>query len=199
MGLNIALIIVAYLLGSISWGMIVGRLSGVDLTRHESGSTGGTNAFRAMGALRGVFVGLLDVAKSALAVWLAHRFGTQPWVAAVAGVAAVVGHNYSVFIGFKGGKGVASSIGVYAVLAPIPLTMALSVALTIVYLSRLVSLASLTFILLVPMFQAAIGVWPERLVLGFALAALVFFRHRGNIRRLREGTERRLGKSSAAR
>lgn len=186
-------VFIAYLLGSIPWGVIMGRASGVDLTRIGSGSTGGTNAMRALGPILGVTVGLLDIIKAALATWLAARFGSTHWIAATAGVAAVLGHNFSVFLGFRGGKGVAASIGVYAVLAPVALAYALPVGLLVVALSRLVSLGSLVFAVLIPLIMSTLNLGGWRVGLGVALALVIYSRHFGNIRRLFTGTERRLG------
>lgn len=187
------LVLSAYILGSIPWGVIIGRASGVDLTRVGSGSTGGTNAVRALGPILGVTIGLLDISKAALASWLAVRYGLGRWVAPAAGIAAVIGHNYSAFLGFRGGKGVAASIGVCAVMAPAALIYSLPVGLLVVALSRLVSLGSLVFIVLVPLFMSTLGLGGWRVLLGVILAGVVFIRHIGNIQRLFTGVERRLG------
>lgn len=192
---DVVIILVAYLLGSVSWGMLFARASGVDLTKVGSGGTGGTNAIRALGPVKGLAVGLLDILKAAFAVWLARRFGTYMWTALVAGMAVVLGHNYSIFLGFRGGKGVATSIGVQLMLVPAAFALALPVALLIVYISKYVSLGSLTFVTLVPLFQIALGLNPVIVVFSVVLAAVVYLRHESNIQRLRMGKERRLGET----
>lgn len=191
--LDIGLLAAAYLLGSISWGKLFGKLRGVDLLQVGSGSTGGTNALRAMGPVIGLIVGLLDCGKGIVAVLLARHFATAEWVSLAAGLIVVVGHNYSIFLKFKGGKGIATTAGVYLVLTPLALACAIPVSLLAIFLTRFVSLGSLIFVAQMPLFILTINPQPKLIVLAGLLAVLAFIRHSGNIKRLRGGSERRLG------
>ena len=199
------LVLLAYLIGAVPFGLLIGRLAGgVDLREHGSGRTGATNALRTVGIAGAVLTFLLDLGKGVLAVlligWLykAGPPGSPPWVAAAAGIAAVLGHIRSVFIGFRGGRGVATFTG--AMLATAPWAVALLVPLValIVWRSRFVSLGSVIGSLLAPVVTVllvALGraTW-QAVVLAIGGAALVIAAHQDNIARLRAGTERRIGR-----
>jgi glycerol-3-phosphate acyltransferase PlsY len=198
------LVLIGYLVGATPFGLLVGRLAGgVDLRQHGSGRTGATNALRTVGILAAVAVFALDVAKGVVAVllvgWLyqAGPPGSPPWVAAAVGVAAIGGHIRSVFIGFRGGRGVATFAGaMLATALMVPAIVVPVVALT-VWRTRYVSLGSLTGALLAPL-AAAVAVafgqaTPAAVALGLGGAALVTVAHADNIARLRAGTERRIG------
>lgn len=199
---------IGYLIGSVPVGVIVGRLvAGVDLRRHGSRRTGATNALRTLGARWAVVVFAFDVAKGLVAVVLARSLydagppGSPDWVAAAAGVAAIVGHNWSVFIGFGGGRGVATAAGGLLAISPLTLAIAVPVVAVLVWRTRYVSLGSLTAAALsvaVTAVLAATGQGSSAAV-GYALAAgaLIWFAHRDNIERLRAGTERRIGEREA--
>jgi glycerol-3-phosphate acyltransferase PlsY len=200
-----ALILGAYLLGAIPFGLIVGRLAGgVDLRTQGSGRTGATNALRSIGLKGAAAVFGLDLLKGVLPVlavgwwYTAGPAGSPPWVAAAAGFAAILGHVRSVFIGFRGGRGMATFAG--AMLASVPLVVAalLPLVALIVWRTRFVSLGSLTGSLLAPVFTAvlAAGGRAEWASVGLAAAgaALVTAAHADNIERLRAGTERRIGR-----
>lgn len=205
----VALILLAYLIGAIPFGMLAGRLAGgVDLRQHGSRRTGTTNALRTLGPGWAAAVLLLDLAKGAVAVLLtqalyqAGPLGSPEWVAAAAGVAAVVGHNWSVFIGFTGGRGVATSAGGLLVISPWTLAVIAPLMALVVWQSRYVSLGSVVAAVAAPAVTAvlaAIGVvgWAA---VAYALAAglLVIASHGDNLRRLRDGTERRVGEREAA-
>lgn len=191
--LDIGLLAAAYLLGSISWGKMFGKLRGVDLLTVGSGSTGGTNALRAMGPVIGLIVGLLDCSKGIAAVLLARYFASAEWVSLAAGFIAVVGHNFSIFLKFKGGKGIATTAGVYLILISLALAYAIPVSLLAIFLTGYVSLGSLVFVAQMPLFILAINPQPGLIVLAVLLAVMAFIRHSGNIKRLRGGNERRLG------
>lgn len=200
-GLLIAALL-GYLLGAIPSGVIVGRLRGVDPRAGGSGRTGATNAMRTLGAGLAAVVLLGDVAKGALAVvlagWLAGALGgSAAWGAALGGVAAVIGHVRSVFIGFTGGRGVATGAGAMLVLAPVTLLLALPVLALAVWRTRFVSLGSILAAATVAVVAAglatarAIGL--EAMISAIVVAAVVIAAHSDNIERLRAGTERRLG------
>jgi glycerol-3-phosphate acyltransferase PlsY len=199
------LVLLAYLIGALPFGLLVGRLAGgVDLREHGSGRTGATNALRTVGIVGAVLTFLLDLGKGVVAVllvgWLydAGPPGSPPWVAAASGIAAVAGHIRSVFIGFRGGRGVATFTG--AMLATVPWAVAVLVPLVllIMWRSRFVSLGSLIGTLLAPVVTAVLvplgqATW-HGVVLALGGATLVTIAHQDNIARLRAGTERRLGR-----
>jgi glycerol-3-phosphate acyltransferase PlsY len=200
--------VIGYLLGAIPFGLIVGRLlGGVDLRASGSGRTGTTNALRTIGMGGAVAVFVLDVAKGLAAVWLARLIWSgdpvwTDWVAALAGVGAVIGHIWSVFIRFAGGRGVATSTGGLLGLAPWSLVVLAPLVAVIVWRWRYVSLGSLVAACVAPFIVAALvlaGLAPPPAVL-YAIAGglLVVFAHADNIGRLRSGTERRIGQREVA-
>ena len=205
----VALVLLGYLIGAIPFGILAGRMArGVDLREHGSRRTGTTNALRTLGLGWAVAVFVLDVAKGAVAVVLAQALyqagaaGTSEWVAAAAGVAAVVGHNWSVFIGFRGGRGVATSAGGLLVISPWTLAAIAPLMAIVVLQSRYVSLGSVVAAAAAPAVTAVlatIGVvgWAA---VAYALATglLIIASHGDNLRRLRDGTERRIGEREAA-
>ena len=137
--------IVAYLLGSIPFGYLIVRgKSGADIRETGSGGTGATNVSRRAGKAAGVLTLLLDAAKGCVAVLIAKAFGGDDWVIAMAAIAALVGHIFPVWLGFRGGKGVATGVGIFLVLAPLALLCAGVVFVAIVFLTRYVSLGSIT-------------------------------------------------------
>jgi glycerol-3-phosphate acyltransferase PlsY len=193
---------IGYLLGAIPFGLIIGRVTrGIDIREYGSHRTGATNALRTLGARAAAFVFLLDVAKGGAAVLLARTlFGADPlveWAAAAAGLAAVVGHNWSVLIGFTGGRGVATSTGALGALAPLALLVLAPVVVLVIWRSRFVSLGSITGSLLSPFVVAgfALADLAPLPAIAYAAAAglLVTAAHSDNIARLRAGTERRIG------
>ncbi|HET7082934.1 MAG TPA: glycerol-3-phosphate 1-O-acyltransferase PlsY [Candidatus Limnocylindria bacterium] len=198
------LVFLAYLIGALPFGLLIGRLAGgVDLREHGSGRTGATNALRTVGIVGAVLTFLLDLGKGVVAVLLVSWWydagppGSPPWVAAAAGMAAVAGHIRSVFIGFRGGRGVATFTGAMLATAPWAVAILVPVVLLIVWRWRFVSLGSLIGTLLAPVVTAGLALLGQATWQGVVLAAvgatLVTIAHRDNIARLRAGTERRLG------
>ena len=192
------LLAASYLLGAAPWGVILGRLfAGTDIRGQGSGSTGTTNAYRVLGAKFSVAVLILDFVKGMLPVLVAGWLGAGDWVVAAAGVAAVVGHCWSPFIGFSGGKGVATGGG--AVFALIPwLWFALMVA--ILLLTKYMSVASLAVSLICAIAAIALSAtgespWPGTAAV-IVIVAIIVYRHRANIARLRTGTELKLSRRS---
>ena len=193
-------VVAAYLIGAIPLGWLVARAFGVgDIRRHGSGTIGATNVLRTLGWVPAIVTLLGDVAKGYLAVVLAARLtGGDPAAVAAAAVAAVAGNCWSVFLGFRGGKGVATGLGALLRLAPWPTLAALPVFLVIVASFRYVSLASLLATVCVPLGAAALG-YPRASVAAAAVVAVIIVgRHHANIARLRAGTESRLGQKSPA-
>ena len=185
-----AALVLGFLLGSIPFGLLWGRaLRGIDVREHGSRNLGATNVFRVLGPAHGIAVLLLDVGKGMLAVWAAGRLGGGQPVAALAGLAAVLGHLYSPWVGFRGGKGVATGLGVWLVLAPAATGIALAAFALVLAAARRVSAGSLAASLALVLALLARG-GPALLVAAAAgTAALVWFRHRGNIARLARGAE----------
>ncbi len=186
--------LVGYLLGSISTSYIAGKVSaGVDIREHGSGNAGATNALRVLGWRLAALVAVADVFKGILAVAFANLVtGGWPTALALSGLAAVLGHNWPLFHGFRGGKGIATTIGALLTLTPGPTLYALLVAVLLLAASRYVSLAALGFVTFAPIFQLFMHVHPVYTVVTIVIALLAYWRHRGNIERLRQKTERRL-------
>jgi len=206
----------AYLLGSIPFGFLVAKAKGVDIRSVGSGNIGATNAMRVLGKPAGIFVLLMDALKGWIACkilpplvfnWLAPHFSglyvyfqnepveLQTKFYVLAGICAVLGHNYTCWLKFKGGKGIATTAGVYLALAPWALLVALVVFIIALALTRYASVGSVSAAVALP-----ITVWvmtPQNLLLGIvttALGLLAIYKHKSNIQRLMAGTENRLGK-----
>ncbi len=190
----------AYVIGAIPVGYLIARACGIgDIRRHGSGNIGATNVLRTAGRLPAVATLAGDIAKGYLAVVAAGWAGdAAPGALAAGAAAAVVGNCWSVFLGFRGGKGVATGLGALLRLTPLATLAALPVFLVVVITTRYVSLGSLLGAACVPFGALALGA-PRPAVAGaLAVAAVVVLRHRDNVARLRAGTERRLGERRAA-
>ena len=196
--MNLLLIVLgAFLLGSIPTGYLVARARGVDIRKHGSGNIGATNVFRTLGKPLGIFVFLVDALKGFAAVWLAAQFSDgSDWAGIVAAVAVIAGHNYTPWLGFKGGKGIATSAGVLLALMPWAV-LAIAVVWVLVFkISRYVSLASICAAAALPvavglLWYSGCGGNGPLLAFSLAISALAIWRHRTNIQRLRAGTESR--------
>jgi glycerol-3-phosphate acyltransferase PlsY len=187
-------ILVAYGIGSTPFAWLLARRWGThDLRLVGSGNVGAANVFRASGLTAGVLAAVLDVAKGAASVVVADRMGGGAGTTAAAGLAAIVGHIYPVWLNFRGGKGVATACGVFAVLTPAAIAPALAVFVGTVWLTKYVSLGSVLASLALPPLAYATGSPDPVVIAACAATALIVFRHRSNVVRLRTGTERRLG------
>ena len=204
----LAVLVISYLLGSIPTSIIAGRLiAGLDIRNHGSGNAGATNVYRVLGIGPAIAVGLVDVAKGAAAVLLVSpmQLGvpsplSEVVMQLIAGGAAVAGHVWTVFAGFKGGKGMATAIGAIAFIAPAALGVAVGVWLLLLLTMRIMSVASLAAAAVLPI---ATWIWEsnpdgststELLWFTLLLCGLIFFTHRSNIGRLIRGEEMRLGR-----
>jgi len=185
-------VLLAYLLGGVPSGVLLARLVGVDPRRHGSGNIGATNVARAAGRRIGLLTLVADVAKGALAVGVAMVAVPGPWPAALAGIAAVAGHCWPIALRFRGGKGVATALGVLLVLAPAAALVAIGVFVVVLRTARWVSVASLAGTVAAPLALAAGGGALPAVAAATAIAVCVFVRHRDNLARLRDGLEPRV-------
>lgn len=194
-----AALVGAYLVGSISTAIIVVKLAkGDDIRKLGSGNAGATNVLRAAGKGLGIATLALDVLKGVVAVLLMAWVTWDPRWTGAAAVAAVLGHVFPCFFGFRGGKGVATAMGAFAVLAPLATLATIGSGLLVIAVSRYVSLGSITGACLLPVALRFVGHAPDpHVVAAFALAVLLVFKHRGNVRRLAAGEERKIGRKEA--
>jgi len=186
-------ITLGYLVGSVPFAYLMARRRGIDLRREGSGNVGAANVLRTTGTLEAATAVCLDAMKGALAVLIVQRVTTQPTAPVAAGLAAVIGHIHPVWLGFRGGKGVATAAGAFAILSPGAVLIATCVFVTVVGMTRFVSVGSMAAAIALAAATAA-GNWPGSVVVGAAGTALiVLYRHRGNLARVIAGTERRIG------
>lgn len=201
--------IAAYLLGSIPTGFLVAKARGIDIRTVGSGNIGATNVFRFLGKPAGIFVLFADALKGWLAVvtvsWIVNQAlhlsqdqMTQEWLKICAGVAAILGHNYTCWLHFKGGKGIATSAGVLTALVPWTLVIILSVWIVVFALSRYVSLASICASFALPFAAWLTHESVTMIVITAALGFLAIYKHKANIKRLLNGTESRLALKKTA-
>jgi glycerol-3-phosphate acyltransferase PlsY len=203
----------AYLLGSIPTGYLVAKAKGIDIRSVGSGNIGATNVFRILGKTAGIFVLLADAAKGFLACWAIPRIVFQmagwhvnstaelevyfrifEWHSIVAGIAAILGHNYTCFLKFKGGKGIATTAGVLIALAPKPLLIVLVIFILVLVTTRYMSLASITAAFCLPLAVWFLHGSPTMIGITGFLGALAIYKHKANIKRLLNGTENRFGR-----
>ncbi len=184
----------AYVLGATPFGYLAGKWKGVDIRQHGSGNIGATNVIRVMGKKIGVPVFILDMLKGLFPVlgarWWALQQGLSPdWPSIAAGFGAVLGHNFTFWLGFKGGKGIATSAGIMLALLPLPLAVGLAVWLLLFFTTRYVAVGSVGSAVAVPTATWLLGASAP--LCGFAalIGALAIWRHRGNIQRLTRGEE----------
>jgi acyl phosphate:glycerol-3-phosphate acyltransferase len=183
----------AYLLGSVPFAFLLSRRRGIDLRRVGSGNIGASNVLRTSGVRIAVFAMVLDAVKGVVAVIMAERLAMGAGAIMAAGLASVVGHIYPVWLRFKGGKGVATAAGVFAILTPAALAIAGGACLLSVWLTRYISVGSVVGALTLAT-AAALSDSPFAIEVGSAIVALIILhRHRTNLARVFDGTERRVG------
>jgi acyl phosphate:glycerol-3-phosphate acyltransferase len=186
-------VLFGYFAGSVPFAFLLARRAGIDVRRVGSGNVGAANVLRTTGTWRAVAVMALDVAKGAAAVLIVHLAAGGASLAALAGAAAVVGHIYPVWLRFHGGKGVAVAAGVFSMLSPLATGVAASLFLAVVWATRYVSLGSIAATVALPPIAWWAGAPPAVVGAAAGTGSLILFRHRANLRRLRLGTERRVG------
>lgn len=195
--LTVLLLLCAYLLGSVSGSLLLGRLRGVDIRRHGSGNAGGTNALRTLGWRFALGVVAIDVGKGALAAWLALRFAPLGQALDVtahgyaAAACAVVGHVWPLWHGFRGGKGAATAVGGLLMLWPWSIGVLLPVWMLVLVATGYVGLSTVLAALALPLLAWGTDAEPARLWFSMFAAIFIAFTHRANLQRLRQGTESR--------
>ena len=191
---QIAIVVFSYFLGSVSFGYIIGQLSGKDVREVGSGNVGATNVMRAVGKTAGIITLVLDAAKGYVAVFLGEQFsGPDSSLPMICGVAALLGHCFPVLLKFRGGKGAATALGVFLRLAPFYIIFALGAFLIVVAITRFVSAGSIVAAATMPVALWIGGASSVRTLLAAAIAALIIIKHHKNIARLISGEENRLG------
>lgn len=199
------LLIISYLIGAIPFGLIMGKIKGIDLRQHGSKNLGATNAVRVLGKPLGITVFILDFLKGATPVWIAcsllGRVESLPWIVGC-GFAAIMGHVFPIYLKFKGGKGVATSAGVLVGLAPAVLGIALVIWGVVFFISRMVSAASIVATLAAAGLQIYLSPAPfgsDAPVTGLLIlvALIIVWRHRSNVVRIIKGEENRFEKKEA--
>ena len=192
--MNILLPIASYLIGAIPFGLMIGRLAGIDVRSSGSGNIGATNVTRLAGKKLGVFTLLLDCLKGFLPIFLAAKLLAQEpgseLIVLLCGILAVVGHMFPVYLGFKGGKGVATGLGVFLFLSPLAIAISFVVFVATVALSGFVSAGSLLASGLFPLWLWLLGEPAGAIVTGVIIALLIWFKHHENIGRLLKGEEK---------
>ena len=184
---------ISYLLASIPNGLILGKaIWGVDLRQHGSKNIGATNAWRTIGKAGGISIFALDFLKGAISAYLGLHLGGSELAGVLCGILAIAGHSWSVFLAFKGGKGVATGLGVIAALMPEVTLIVFAVWFAIVYFTGYVSLGSIVGAALVPILTLFFGLHTEFLILGLIAAVFIIYRHKSNIERLLNGTESKI-------
>ncbi len=192
--------LLAYLFGSLPNGLYVAKVKNVDIRNKGSKNTGATNVFRVMGAKFGILVLILDALKGFLPLILAEKAGVHGKILVLIGVTAVIGHTFSPFLNFKGGKGVATSLGIFLYLTPVPMLITLGMFFIVVGISKYVSLGSVLASILLPLLilimpaNEKLGNKTVVFIISALLGAYIIYKHRANIERLKNGTENKFYK-----
>ena len=185
------LVIFSYLLGSVPSGLIIGKLSGLDVRKAGSGNIGATNVARLLGKKVGLLTLVADTGKGFVPIWLAQQIGSSDPITALVGIAAFLGHLYPIFLKFKGGKGVATGFGVLLGLAPLATTILLVLFAAVAFTTRIVSLSSMVSAVAAPLVLWLFYYSPAYIMMAAVMAIMIVFRHYANIQRLLNGTEPR--------
>ena len=189
--------VISYMIGSISFSYLIGRkIAGIDIRSHGSGNAGATNTLRVLGKGPGIAVLILDALKGLAAMGITYLLTADPLAYAVSGLFAIAGHNWPIFFGFRGGKGIATTLGVALGFSPLAFLIGAAVAVAAIFFTRYVSLGSLLLVTILPVViffldKPAPYVWTSVI-----LAVFAYIRHYENIRNLLSGKERKLGDKS---
>jgi glycerol-3-phosphate acyltransferase PlsY len=186
-------LLAAYLLGSIPFSYLVGRMKGVDVRRTGSGNVGASNVLRSAGFIAGLVALALDVLKGMLAVGLAQALNSDGMLPALAAMMAVTGHVFPVWLGFRGGKGVAVGAGAFGMLSPLPLLGAVCIFVLLAWLTRYISVGSIGAAVALPMLMFLNGVTPQSTLVTAVTAFLIVAKHSSNVVRLFRGIENKIG------
>jgi acyl phosphate:glycerol-3-phosphate acyltransferase len=187
-------LLLSYLVGAIPFGLLFSRAVGKDVRQEGSGNIGATNVNRVLGKKLGILTLFCDVVKGYLPVFIAAIYlpptADSVWIVALCGLAAVVGHMFSVYLGFSGGKGVATALGVFLFFSPLAILFALILFVGVVYVSGFVSAGSLAAAAVIPLFLFLFGTGLETVFVALVVAILIWAKHRANIKRLIAGEEK---------
>ncbi len=183
----------AYFLGSIPTGYWVARAYGINIQKMGSGNIGATNVLRSVGKIPALIVVIIDPLKGTLSVFLAQLLGVGIWGIALTAFAAILGNNFNIFLRLRGGKGIATSLGVFVLIDPLTTVFALAIAVFTMSIGRIVSIGSLTGVFSGILLHIKGDYHPASLILSIAIFALAIIRHRENLVNLARGEERRLG------
>lgn len=189
----VLLVALSFLIGSIPFGDIIARIKGIDIGKVGSGNIGATNVLRSVGKIPAILTLVGDIMKGTVAVAIARYMVNDPLLEGAAGLAAVAGHNFSIFLRFKGGKGVATSIGVLLVYAPKVALFTIAVWLAVAVITRYSSLGALVSFAALPLAMYLFNGIKEKMIVSLLIAGLLILRHKANIKRLLKGTESRIG------
>jgi len=191
---NIILLIAAFVLGSIPFGIITAKVKGIDLKKVGSGNIGATNVLRSLGRWPAVITLLGDILKGTLAVAIGKYSGVEPLYEGLIGIAAILGHNFSIFLGFKGGKGVATSLGVLLMYTPHVALVTLIVWIGVVLFTKYSSLGAIVSFALLPLNIMLFDFQDKtKIIISILISLFIIIRHKDNIKRLMKGTERKIG------
>ncbi|WP_422120758.1 glycerol-3-phosphate 1-O-acyltransferase PlsY [Koleobacter methoxysyntrophicus] len=192
-------IIISYLLGSISFSYFIAKIwMGIDIRNYGSGNAGATNVLRVLGTKPAIIALLGDALKGIIAVYLGKLTGDES-IMLLCGLAVVIGHNWPIFLKFKGGKGIATSLGVILTISPLSSLILIIIGVFIIYITRYVSLGSITSAIILPFIFYMLHKSGYYLVFALVLTFLALFRHRSNIQRLLSGKESKLGEKKTSR
>jgi glycerol-3-phosphate acyltransferase PlsY len=190
---DILICLLAFLIGSIPFGIIIAKAKGVDLKKVGSGNIGATNVLRSIGKYPALLTLLGDVLKGTAAVALGRYFGSGPVFEGLVGFCAILGHNFSLFLGFRGGKGVATSFGVLSIYSPQTALFTFIIWLIVIMTTKYSSLGALVSFGLLPL-SILFFDHKDKIIIAVLITILIFMRHKDNIKRLLSGTERKMGK-----
>ena len=199
--MNWLCLLIGYVIGATPFGFLAGKIKGIDIREHGSGNIGSTNVLRVLGKPIGIVVFIFDVLKGVVPVMIAQWLSDDSVIHIATGIATILGHNFTFWLKFNGGKGIATTAGVMLPLIPIPLVLSVSVWLVFFYTTRYVSLASIAAALTIPLAAFLQSVvtknwdWPI-LIFSIVVCLLAIWRHRANIGRLVRGEESRFQKKS---